>query len=212
MQAIECWSLQDATKEKVDQILCEMRDKVQALSDHYNETSTCIWKFPGSTEARVLRKRYARQLGVLVPLYRAANAYFQPNNEKSRTGRACYLYDTRMKTFVKELTLNISMDPDFNRIEKRYPDLLDLPMFAVGIVRGQQALIEGKTLRESLSDIASDLSNKQSATRNAYAALIESLTPEQVALLKQIGKGSGYHSVSIQLRHIEGPATQGETP
>jgi len=205
-------SIQGAAKEKVEQvrsreqdILCEMRHKVEALRNQYNETFACVRQFPGSIEARVLRKRYANQLKVLVPLYRAAHAYFQPNKAKSRTGHqvACHLYGTRMNALVKDLTLEISMEPVFKRIEKRYPDLLDLPMFTVGIVRGHQALIEGKTLRESFSDIVSDLSSKKSDARKAYAALIESLTPEQVALVKQIAKGSGFSSVSIQLRHIE---------
>lgn len=205
-------SSQTAAKEKIEQvrsreqdILCEMRQKVEALRNQYNETFACIRQFPRSIEAKVLRKRYANQLKVLVPLYRAARAYFQPNKAKSRTGHqvACHLYGTRMNAFMKDLTLEISMEPVFKRIEKRYPDLLDLPMFTVGIVRGHQALIEGKTLRESFSDIASDLSSKQSDARKAYAALIDSLTPEQVALVKRIAKGSGFPSVSIQLRHIE---------
>lgn len=205
-------SAQTAAKEKVEQvcscehdILREMQHKVQALRNQYNETFACVRQFPRSIEARVLRKRYANQLKVLVPLYRAARAYFQPNKAKSRTGHqvACHLYGTRMNAFVKDLTLEISMEPVFKRIEKRYPDLLDLPMFTVGIVRGHQALIEGKTLRESFSDIASDLSSKQSDARKAYAVLIDSLTPEQVALVKRIAKGSGFPSVSIQLRHIE---------
>lgn len=205
-------STQAAAKEKVEQvrtreqdILSEMQHKVQALRNQYNETFETVRQFPRSIEARVLRKRYANQLKVLVPLYRAARACFQPNKQASRTGYqvACHLYGTRMNAFMKDLTLEISMEPVFKRIEKRYPDLLDLPMFTVGIVRGHQALIEGKTLRESFSDIASDLSSKQSDARKAYAALIDSLTPEQVALVKRIAKGSGFPSVSIQLRHIE---------
>lgn len=205
-------SIQAAAKEKVEQmrsreedILVEMRHKVAALRNQYNETYGTILRFPRSLEAKVLRKRYANQLKVLVPLYRAANAYFQPNKVRARGGHqvACHLYGTRMNELTKAIMLEISMEPVFRRIEKRYPDLLDLPMFAVGIVCGHQALIEGKTLRESFSDIHENLKSTQSAARKAYAALIDSLTPEQVALVKQIAKAGTGSSVTLQLRHVD---------
>ena len=205
-------SAQAAAKEKVEQersrehdILCEMQHKVQALRDNYNETYACLERYPRSIEAKVLRKRYANQLKVLVPLYRAARAYFQPNKVKSRTGHqmACHLYGTRMNAFTKEMILEISMEPIFRRIEKRYPDLLDLPMFAVGIIGGRQTLIEGKTLRESFGDIDAELTTQKSATRKAYAALVDSLTPEQVELVKQIAKNNSSACVTLELRHVD---------